>query len=224
MTILFKFASRSRPEKFFKVLDSIVNNLSNKNDYHILCSFDIDDVYFKVPFIDNEFIQKVGTYKNISSYFGISKGKCDAINRDIALAQEWNVLINVSDDMPFIKYGFDDYIRSEYKNGFTGLLHTPDGLQNERLCTLAIMDRKYYEIDNFIYHSQFVSVYSDNFQTDLAKKRGMYKFVNNQIVVHEHYRAGYGVADELMQRNDSREMYEKDRITYEQLKKEYGLC
>lgn len=220
MIILFKFASRSRPEKFFKVLDSIVNNLSNKEDYYILCSFDGDDK----TYYNAEFIEKVMAYKRIEYHFSISKGKCDAVNRDIGLAPKWDILVNVSDDMPFIKKGFDDDIRKEYEDNFTGLLHTPDGLQNERLCTLSIMDKKYYEIDNFIYHPKFASVYCDNLQTDLAKKRGMYRFVNSQIVRHEHYRAGYGVADELMERNDSNEMYKIDRETYNELIKEYGIC
>jgi len=42
--ILFKFASRSRPEKFFKAIDNIIKMIDDKVNYTVLCTFDKDDV------------------------------------------------------------------------------------------------------------------------------------------------------------------------------------
>lgn len=218
--ILYNFASRSRPDKFFEVLDSVIENSSNDN-FQIICTSDVDDS----SMLNDNVRDRIKFYHSTKIFYGVSKSKVDAINRNVGLADnDWGILINLSDDMPVVKKGFDEIIRKEYDNGFTGLLHTPDGLQNERLCTFAIMDRGYYEIDRWIYHPNFLSVFADNFQHQLAVKRGKYKFLNNQLVVHKHYRAGFGEADELMKKNDSNFMYATDRATYEELIKEYELA
>lgn len=217
MIMLYKLASRSRPKKFFETLDNIIENAMHE-DYIILCSLDIDDDSMTHPEIKGR-IHAYG--ERVRAYWGFSGSKIAAINRDIPFVQEWDILVNVSDDQRFIYKGFDLDIIQAFK-GFSGLNHFID-IHRPGICTMAIMDYDYYMIDGFIYHPNFLSVYSDNFQQELAKKRRRYKFIDNPIFIHYHFRNNNAEMDELMELTESPEMYNKDRKTRDELRKQYQL-
>ena len=215
MKLLYKFASRSRPEKFFKCLDNI-QSLSRHDDYLILCSLDKDDVSMNTP----EVILKLTTYKKVLPIWGESKTKTEAINRDINLIDDWDILLNHSDDMVFTKIGFDLDIIEAFKD-FDGLVHFPDQVAKEKLITYAMMSKEYFNQFGYIYHPSFISVYSDNYQQYIAQKTNKYKFVDKQILRHEHPIWGFGIADELNKKTEDKHTYELDRLTFERLKKEF---
>lgn len=216
MKITYIFPSRSRVNAFFKCLDNI-HQLSDSGDFEIICSLDLSD-----EVMNNETVlEGLKSYPKVSAYYGVSTGKISACNRECQRSTG-GIIILLSDDMVIIKPGFDEDIREAAKD-FSGLIHFPDGFQNEKLCTFPILTKDYLAIDGWIYQPRFYSVFADNFQQELAKNRGKYKFVNKYIVEHHHYRNGYGSPDLLMEYNDSRGMYQKDMLTYIELKKEFGL-
>lgn len=202
MKILFKYTSRSRPDNFFRGLNSIVNNLSNKEDYHVLCTFDADDNQY----LDEDFINKVNSYENISYYFGISTSKIYAINRDIPLAPKWDILVNMSDDFIFTQWGFDDLIRAAFQQNFpdlNGWIHYFDGNQN-RISTMSIIGYKYFEISNYIYHPSYITEWADNEEQEKAKIRGKYKYMGDdlKIIIHINPYFGHqGTMDEIYIKN-----------------------
>lgn len=75
--ILYKFASRNRPEKFFKAVDNIIE-MSRSDDYMIMATLDIDD-----PTMANAVVRdKINSYgSKLKAYYGTSKSKVDAINK-----------------------------------------------------------------------------------------------------------------------------------------------
>ncbi len=73
--ILFKLATRSRPEKARKAIDNIIMNCASQN-YKILVSIDKDDATMQG--FDHE-------HQNVFMVDGYSKNKIDAINRDMDL-------------------------------------------------------------------------------------------------------------------------------------------
>lgn len=219
MKLLYKFASRSRPKKFFDCLDNI-QSLARHDDYLILCSLDKDDETMGTP----EVIAKLATYKKVLPIWGESNTKTEAINRDINFAPtDWDILLNHSDDMWFTKVGFDLDVIEAFEN-FDGLVHFPDQVAKEKLITYAMMSKSYYLKYGFIYHPDFISVYSDNYQQYVAQKLNKYKFVDKKILEHRHPIWGFGVADELNLKTENKENYEKDRLTFERLKLEFDAA
>lgn len=221
LKLLFKYTSRSRRDNFFRGLDSIVNNLANKDDYFILCSFDTDDS----EMANMEVRDRLATYKNTIAYYGISYSKINAINRDMSFAPDFNILINFSDDMVVLAYGFDDIIRRDMQaacNDLDMFLHYPDSNVGHLIPTMSIMGKPYYERTNYIYHEAFDNVYSDNFAMDQAKFLGKYKFIDKQIFDHYHPAFGKAPTDEQYLKTEAPEGYEKDRQTYIRLKAEFG--
>lgn len=200
MRILFKYATRSRPRHFERGIRSITQRV-NSDNYIILVSIDSDD---------NTMKNKTFDYPNTMIVEGKSKNKIDAINRDFEFIKNWDILVNMSDDMTFIEQGFDDIIRAAFteKDLF---IHFPDGNRKD-LATMSIMDRTYYERFNYVYHPDYISLYCDNEAQEVAQALGRYKYVDKTIFNHLHPAYGKGVFDSQYARTES--YNGQDRETY----------
>lgn len=209
MTICYNFASRSRPEKFFKCIDNIIENATH-SEYFILAVLDDDD-----ETMNNQAVRdRIYSYGDkVFPTCGVSNSKVHAINREIAqpYIPNWDIVCNHSDDMWFTEKGFDQHIISAF-DGFSGLLHIPDSFVNERLCTYSIMDKAYFQEFGYIYNPQYISVYADQEAQDVAKLLKRYKYVPISILIHNHPVWGAAKTDE--QYNKTESFYHIDGATY----------
>lgn len=138
--------------------------------------------------LTDEFINRVGTFRNLLYYSGLSKNKIDAINRDVEKFSYWDVLVNVSDDQKFIVKDFDESIRYHMHQNFPdtdGVLHLPDGNRKD-LMTMSIIGRSYYNRFNYIYHPSYSSLYADDEAQQVARLLGKYAYVDELIFNHLH--------------------------------------
>ncbi len=171
---LFKYPSRGRPDRFFDGLDSIVNNVKDVDYYHVACTLDLSDTTMN----NDEVINRIKSYKNVSIQWGESISKIHAVNRSMPDIQ-FDILINMSDDMRFHTYGFDKMMGIDMMNWFPefdGLLHYPDQDAKEFLATMYIAGKNFYNKFNFIYDTNFKSVWCDNLVQDVAIYMGKYKY------------------------------------------------
>lgn len=180
---LFKFPSRGRPDRFFKSLDSVVNNISDTDYFHISCTLDDDD-----PTMNNkEVVDRINSYKNTSIEWGTSKSKVHAINRSMPDIP-FDILICVSDDTIFNIFGFDVMIGIDMLEHFPnldGILHYPDQDAGAALATLYVAGRKWWEYrEKNIYHPSYLSLFCDNEEMCVAQKLGKYKYCGYQINLH----------------------------------------
>lgn len=213
MTILFNFASRSRPDKFFETLDNIVQNCVS-NDYYIVCKLDEDDT----TMTDANVRRKLLTYPKIIVKWGASTSKIHAINRDLNDGDmpHWDILVNVSDDMRFKTYGFDDIIRKHMPENLDAFLHVPDDFAGDRVCTTSIIGYRYYQRDMYVYNPAYYSMWCDNEAHEVAVARSCYIKVPGIRLDHLHYtNAGKASKDALYRRNDT---YLADKRIYEERK------
>ena len=214
MRILFKYTSRSRPKEFLRGLYSIIDNVASDN-YDVLVSLDLDD-------------PKLDQYGNCSAVIGTSTGKIDAINRDLNEYQgDWELIVNMSDDMIFTVKGFDNIIRDLFVKHFPngdGFLHLNDGHQGDNVSTMSIMDRKYYERDRYIYHPEYKSLWCDAEATEVAWMRGRYAY--EPIIIFDHLHPAWGLApnDPQYIASESREMWDHDKAVIERHRaNNYGI-
>jgi hypothetical protein len=212
MKILYKFASRSRPQKFFETLENI-RNMAHHDDYTILCSLDVDDPAMKTQ----EVLEILKFQRRIRVIWGHSKNKVDAINRNMDTAKDFDILINMSDDMRFIQPGFDLKIIEHFEKYFLdldGVIHYPDGNVNQLLMTMSIMGKTYFDRFGYIYHPSYTSLFCDNEATDVAKILGKYKFINEQLFEHLHPAFRKSEMDEQYKHTES--FYAIDGAIYKQ--------
>jgi hypothetical protein len=158
---------------------------------------------------------------------GNSKNKIDAINRDLnEFDYDWDILINMSDDMIFTKKGFDDIIRAEFYNDFNQYLHFNDGNQKCNVCTMHIVGRNYYDRFNYIYHPDYISLWCDVENDIVAKQLGCYKYMGDNIKLFRHLHPAWGLApqDALSIKTEDRALWVADEITFNKRKiKNFGL-
>lgn len=212
MKILFKLTSRSRPDNFFRAIDSIVGNVES-TDFIINCTLDSDDyVMNNQAVIDRMVSYELGII--LAVYWGNSKNKIHAINKDCD--GDWDILVNVSDDQVFTVKGFDNIIRANMPEDLDGYLHFTDTNhpKPDSLCTLSILGRKYYERDGYIYHPSYVSVWCDNESMEVAKRRGKYKFINEVIFDHRHPAYGKAERDAQYDRTESKQVHARDKRNF----------
>ena len=208
MTILYNFATRSRPDKFKACIENMQSLAIHP--YKILVKADLDD-----SSMGQDYVPK---HDNIIYAYGNSDSKIHAINRDIDKVNDWDILVNVSDDQLFNKYGFDDTIINSFDNN-DQFLHFPDGNRSD-LATMSIMGRKYFERFNYVYHPTYKSLWCDNEAQEVAISLGCYKFCNTHIFDHLHPAFGKGNYDAQYRKTESYSMM--DKANYE-LRKFYGF-
>lgn len=218
MRILYKYTTRSRRSNFLRGYDSILNNIANREDYHILISVDKDDQsMFPLPVLDG----------NHTFVVGNSKNKIDAINRDLnEFDYDWDILICMSDDMIFTKKGFDDIIRAEFYNDFNQYIHFNDGNQKCNVCTMHIVGRNYYDRFKYIYHPDYISLWCDVENDIVAKQLGCYKYMGDNLKLFKHLHPAWGLApqDALSIKTEDRALWVADEITFNKRKiKNFGL-
>ncbi len=220
MRILINFATRSRPKKFFDCMDNIMELISHENEFEVIVTCDIDDK----TMCNDEVRNRATSYKNTKIYYGISKNKVDAINKNVGLSEtNWDVLINQSDDFMFLEKDFDKRVCSDMNLYFPdtdGMIHYPDGSPaKDVLCTMSILGRKFYERTNYIYHPDYANVYCDLEATEVGKKLSRYKYIDHQIASHNHPIWAKAEWDEQYRKTEDKEGYARDFATYQRRKK-----
>ena len=144
------------------------------------------------------------TFKNVKVIYGTSNSKIHAVNRDIELVNDWDIVLVASDDMtPKVK-GYDNIIRNKMKEFYSdtdGILWFNDGFQGEKLNTLCVLGKKYYERFNYIYHPDYKSCWSDNEFMEVGKILKKQTYIDSVIIKHEHPDWGYGNRDQIHTNN-----------------------
>jgi hypothetical protein len=186
--ILIKFPSRGRKDRFFKALEACINNIQDKDNYSISCTLDFDD-----PVMNNDEVkEKIASYDKVLVEWGKSDSKIHAINRDLQL--DFDILVVLSDDIFFNIFGWDTLVRMEMENNFPdgdGYLHFKEHDTRDILNVMTVIDKKYYQRFNYIYHPSYKSLWCDNHQMAVAKILKRYKYIPFEIMLHRCPAYGY---------------------------------
>jgi len=222
LILLIKFPTRGRCEKFFEVLDKYISFLEDKENYKVVISCDIDDSTMN----NLEVKKRVGNYENVEIHYSPNKSKIEAVNANMDSQNEYDIILLASDDMIPVEKGFDRIIKDNMRKYFPdtdGVVWFNDGYQEDRLNTLCILGKKYYERFNYIYHPAYKSLWCDNEFTHVSQKLKRQVYIDKIIIRHEHPASNNSIIeDELYEKN--LKLDSKDRMTYERRKKEnFGL-
>jgi len=173
--LLFKIATRNRPFLLFKSLDFLIKNLSNKIDYNIIISIDIDDK----TMCNSNAINTLNEYSNkhnVSYFIGESSSKVDALNRDIGKSNlNWDTLINFTEYTEFVIKGFDDEIRKIETLGYGKLKNNVFSINSinnngKEIKKLYLMGKNCYNKNGYLYNPKFKSnLYKEELKNNCSK-------------------------------------------------------
>jgi len=111
--------------------------------------------------------------------------------------------------------GFNSIIKEAMQTYFQdtdGFLHFPDGNQN-RLSTMSIVGRKYFERSGYIYHKSYLTEYCDNEEQEKAIRLNKYKYMGDDVKIMSHinpYHGHGGTMDDLYTRNAAYSQIDRD--------------
>lgn len=168
MNILFKIPSKSRPKQAYEIIMNIYNNCADKLNCKILMTADKDDE----TMYNYEFVNSVKDYVEAGFLllcFDESKSRIDAINRDMKLVTNYDLLCYVPDDVEF-KYHFDNDIRELYKSNFNNKLDGKLFYDSGSKDILVIGKQAYLE-QGYIYNPKPTYNLLVNYYTDKIEER-----------------------------------------------------
>jgi hypothetical protein len=207
--LLIKYPSRSRPKEFVRVLDKYVSMLSGKHKVKFIVSMDENDSSMNNENIKS-FLNKIKNKVDLDYYYGSSKNKIDACNRDIP-SDGWKVCLLVSDDMIPQKQSYDDTIMNDmntYFPNYDGCLNYNCGHGYPRVMVLSVMGNSYYKKFQYIYHSDYVSLFCDEEQTVVARSLNKLVDIDKKIINHQWH----DIKDDL--RKHTEQFYRSDEVIF----------
>lgn len=194
--LLIKIPTRSRPERFFKVLDHYYERLSGKVPYEFVITCDNNDSTMNNPIV----IQKFKNYRNLFYYFGNSKSKIEAYNCDIDKHMDFDILLVASDDtepMPNYDKTLAEAMMQHFPD-YDGVINFDDGYQTRKdLNTFPVIGKKYYSRFGYIYHPAYKSLFCDDEFSIVSRLLKKEAYINQIIIKH-----CYGPYDALYAQND----------------------
>ena len=184
MNILIKFATRGRRDHFKSRIQNIFDTISHNHTICIEVTCDHDDETMR-PGHDFNFGDRV----NIT--YGLSQTKIEAINRDmveITKRYNWDILVNMSDDMEFVVQGWDQRIVNDLTalGGSDWFIHYNDGYVFDKLPTMSIMGREYYNRFFYIYPPCYKSFSCDAEAMFVAQMLGRWYYSSDILFKHLH--------------------------------------
>lgn len=139
-------------------------------------------------------------------------GKIAAYNEHVP--GDWDILVVTSDDMIPQVEGWDLRIIQDmamYYPDTDGVLWYNDGFTQDRLNTLPIVGRKYYERTGHVYNPSYKSLWADNEFTEVAQQLGRIRYFNDVLFLHNHPGNNpEAIYDEIYRSNDTHWNYDKE--------------
>ncbi|HIJ71779.1 MAG TPA: hypothetical protein HPP87_10515 [Planctomycetes bacterium] len=189
MKLLFKYATRGRPDWFKDTLNTYYRMLSGKYEYQFVISMDQDDETMN----NVEIRQFLDAKENLVYFYGHNHNKIEAINADMGNRQ-FDILIVIADDMRPVMQDYDDIIVQDILTYFPeldGCLHYDDDAHaGQKLIVLSIMGKKLYDRFGYIYHPEYRSMWCDNEFTDIVRAWGKVQWIPKVVIKHEFLKYG----------------------------------
>lgn len=203
--------SRSRPEMSSKTISKWINQCSDRFNFEIIVSLDVDDPnlndYKKIYF---QFHGIYAAYNNRSAI--------DAINNAAKIARG-DIIMVVSDDTDCFP-GWDTALLKEVKGKTDWILKTQDGIQ-KYIITMPVMDRVYYNRFGYVYYPEYKHMFCDLELTCVADLTGR-KLTSNLMFPHNHYSLGKAQKDQVSIKADAT-WNQGEKLFIERYRKSFDL-
>lgn len=205
MKISIIHPTRNRPQQAFNTMQRWVGNADNDIEY--VLSIDSDDT---------------SDYSMFNCYvlIGDNKSAIEAINKAASNHITGDVLVVVSDDFNNPPPHWDSKLLRDIDGKKDFIVKTQDGLQ-PILITLPIMDKTYWQRFGYVYHPDYIHLFSDQEMTAVGHMLG--KVITSSLVIpHNHYSTGKTPKDGINIKND-RTWHQGETLFNERLKTNFGI-
>lgn len=198
-------ATRGRPAMAWKTRMEWMRSADNPDAVEHIFAIDSDDPE-SFPLL------------NTRSVFVPQSGGSVAAWNAAAEQSQGQVMVQLSDDFR-CSQGWDTAILTAIGDtSKAAVLAVSDGGRNDDLLCMAILTRKRYQDQGFLFHPAFFSVYSDNWFTDCAYRDGAVIDAKHLLFEHVHPAFGKAASDPTYERGNSNEAYAQGAAIFNRLK------
>jgi glycosyltransferase involved in cell wall biosynthesis len=187
--------TRKRPQNITRLVDSIVNTVSNISDVELLVYIDDDDEE-SIPAL-----QEAAERINVNAVQGNKLIGSQMYNELGKLAQG-EIIMFAADDIVFGTKNWDLIVQAEFNKFEDKILfvYGNDGFQNGRIGTHGFIHRHWVDIVGYVLPPQLASSYTDEWVTELAIRAGRNLYLPDLMVEHFHPANGKAPNDETYQK------------------------
>lgn len=178
--MLVKFPTRSRPRLFKETFRLYLKDETAS----FLVTLDADDETMNNP----QMLAWLNKQPRTTVRVGNSRSKVEAVNDGLNEIPWTGICLVASDDMVPQRRDYAQRITALFEEFFPdgdGVLHLNDGRTGDKLNTLPICDRKYYDRFGYIYSPFYKSLWCDNEWQEMSERLGRAIYVNECIIAHD---------------------------------------
>jgi len=201
-------ATRGRPEQAQLCRDMWFSKADKPEQIeHIFCMDDDDKAS----------IAQLKGFRGVSVQAG---GGCVRAWNEGAAMSQGKILLQLSDDW-IPPQGWDTIILDRMGDlNQPSVLAVSDGMRTDSLLCMAILTRKRYEDQGFMFHPDFRSMYSDNYFTAMAEIDEVLIDAKDVVFVHTHPAFIGGGMDKTYQETNAPIRYMEGKAVFDRLMKE----
>ncbi len=204
-TIALLHATRGRPKQADGARYKWLSRAQNYNSIEHIFAIDEDDA---------ESIAALSSFSHIIVPAG---GGCVRAWNAALAATTAPVIVQLSDDWTPQK-GWDTKILARIGDvRKPAVLAISDGHRTDKLLCMAICTRAYTALDGWLFHPEFTGVFSDNYFTEQAYKRGVVIEARDLVFTHNHPAFGTAPMDATYAAQNARHRYEEGAATLARL-------
>lgn len=193
MRISLIHPSRKRVARAEEALREWTSKRSHLHDIEYILSIDADDD-------DLDSYRALAARHSVQLVVAPNRTMVEAVNRG-ASASDGDLLIVVSDDFGCPE-GWDRALADIAGDQRDVAILVADGFQ-DRLMTLPIVGRDFYERLGYVYHPAYRSMFGDDDLTDVARRSGVLVDSRHLLFPHRHFIAGKSDIDATYARQNS---------------------
>lgn len=213
MKTLIVCCTRERPERAKKMLDSIIQTTSG--EYSVIFLIDIDDPKL------NEYIKLLYPMK-CNTNIGIRQTTTFLINTAFSLHNNFDYYHITNDDFIYKTKDWNKKFIDKLEENKYGVCYGNDLLQKENMPTAPFISGNIVRELGWLQMPTLKHLGGDCVWGAIGKGLNKLFYFPEIIIEHVHYQARKAVIDNVYQRTNSSEMYQKDSEAYrEWYKKEY---
>lgn len=154
---------------------------------------------------------------------GANRSIVDAVNA-AARRCDGELLVVASDDFGCPK-DWDEALVAALGDDLDRAVLVADGVE-DRILTLPVLGRRFYESLGHVYHPDYVSMYADDELTEVARRRGRLVDARHLVFPHRHYSLLGTEPDATYRRQNSRRAWREGWRVYQRHRAEgfTGRC
>jgi hypothetical protein len=193
-------ATRGRCKQAVEARRLWFNKAKNPDAIEHIFGLDIDDQHASFLSVHNHVVTN-------------GKGGCVAAWNLAAMKSQGEVLVQLSDDWNPPMHWDEIILNAIGDTSKSAVLAISDGHRTDDLLCMAILTRKRYQDQGYMFYHEFFSVFSDNYFTHMAYKDGV--VIQARDIVFEHLHPAFGKAEmdaTYARSNDSKHYKDGEKI------------